>query len=394
MKKLLVLLLVAALLVSGLAFAEPGITKDKVLIGTFQALSGPVAYIGLSMRKGMDAYFNWVNANGGVYGRKIELLVADDQFNPAKTVVEVKRMVEQDKVFSIVGGLGTPGCLAVMKYLNDSKVPFVYQGSGALGLAVPPNKYIFSVQPNYYSVEGPIVAKYLARQLGYKRIGMVYRAADDGKEELAGFQSWLVSNRLEKLLVKAIPVNPNATSFDNEILELLGAGVDVVFLSMYGQQPPNFMIQAKQYGLDAKIVMSYPNSDIQVIQLSQGAAEGAQAMAWVWLGDADSVQFQRYLAIYQETFPQEIPNAYAAAGFIAGEVFTEGLRRAGQNPTREGLVQALETMSGWQGLISPIISYKPYSVGDNTCRVGLQAMYAMEVVNGLWEKVSDWIDSK
>jgi len=394
MKKLLVLLLVAALLVSGLAFAEPGITKDKVLIGTFQALSGPVAYIGLSMRKGMDAYFNWVNANGGVYGRKIELLVADDQFNPAKTVVEVKRMVEQDKVFSIVGGLGTPGCLAVMKYLNDSKVPFVYQGSGALGLAVPPNKYIFSVQPNYYSVEGPIVAKYLARNLGYKRIGMVYRAADDGKEELAGFQSWLVSNRLEKLLVKAIPVNPNATSFDNEILELLGAGVDVVFLSMYGQQPPNFMIQAKQYGLDAKIVMSYPNSDIQVIQLSQGAAEGAQAMAWVWLGDADSVQFQRYLAIYQETFPQEIPNAYAAAGFIAGEVFTEGLRRAGQNPTREGLVQALETMSGWQGLISPIISYKPYSVGDNTCRVGLQAMYAMEVVNGLWEKVSDWIDSK
>mgnify|MGYP002682217973 FL=1 len=394
MKKLLVLLLVAALLVSGLAFAEPGITKDKVLIGTFQALSGPVAYIGLSMRKGLDAYFNWVNANGGVFGRKIELLVADDQFNPAKTVVEVKRMVEQDKVFSIVGGLGTPGCLAVMKYLNDSKVPFVYQGSGALGLAVPPNKYIFSVQPNYYSVEGPIVAKYLARNLGYKRIGMVYRAADDGKEELAGFQSWLVSNRLEKLLVKAIPVNPNATSFDNEILELLGAGVDVVFLSMYGQQPPNFMIQAKQYGLDAKIVMSYPNSDIQVIQLSQGAAEGAQAMAWVWLGDADSEQFQRYLAIYQETFPQEIPNAYAAAGFIAGEVFTEGLRRAGQNPTREGLVQALETMSGWQGLISPIISYKPYSVGDNTCRVGLQAMYAMEVVNGLWEKVSDWIDSK
>ncbi|HPE41989.1 MAG TPA: ABC transporter substrate-binding protein [Thermotogota bacterium] len=394
MKKMLVLLLVAALLVSGLAFAEPGITKDKVLIGSFQALSGPVAYIGLSMRKGMDAYFNWVNANGGIFGRKIELLVADDQFNPAKTVVEVKRMVEQDKVFSIVGGLGTPGCLAVMQYLNDSQVPFVYQGSGALALAVPPNKYIFSVQPNYYSVEGPIVAKYLARNLGYKRIGIVYRAADDGKEELAGLQSWLVKNRLDKLLVKAIPVNPSATSFDNEILELLAANVDVVFLSMYGQQPPNFMIQAKQYGLDAKIVMSYPNSDIQVIQLSQGAAEGAQAMAWVWLGDADSEQFQRYLAIYQETFPGEVPNAYAAAGFIAGEVFTEGLRRAGETPTREGLVQALETMNGWQGLISPIISYKPFSIGDNTCRVGLQAMYAMEVVNGVWERVSDWIDSK
>jgi branched-chain amino acid transport system substrate-binding protein len=394
MRKALVLVLACCVLFSGFIFAEPGITKDKVLIGTFQALSGPVAYIGTSMRKGMDAYFNWVNANGGIYGRKIELLVADDQFNPAKTVVEVKRMVEQDKVFSIVGGLGTPGCLAVMKYLNDGKVPFVYQGSGALSLAVPPNRYIFSVQPNYYSVEGPIVAKYLSRTLGYKKIGVLYRAADDGKEELAGIQQWLVKNRLEKLLVKAIPVNPTATSFDNEILEFMAAGVDVVFVSAYGQQPPNFMIQAKQYGLDAKIIMSYPNSDIQVIQLSQGAAEGAQAMAWVWLGEADSEVFQKYVTIYQQTFPGEIPNAYAAAGFIAGEVFTEGLKRAGENPTREGLVAALESMNGWQGLISPIISYKPFNIGDNTCRVGLQAMYAMEVVNGVWTRVSEWIDSK
>lgn len=394
MKKILTLLFIGSLFLTGLLVAEPGITADKVVIGSFQALSGPIAFIGTPMRKGMDAYFNWVNSQGGVNGRKIELLVADDQFNPAKTVVEVKRMVEQDNVFSIVGGLGTPGCLAVMKYLNDSKVPFVYQGSGALGLSVPPNRYIFSVQPNYYSVEGPIVAKYLTRVLGYKKIGVVYRAADDGKEELQGIQKWLVTNRLDKILVKAIPVNPTATSFDNEILELIAADVDAIFLSMYGQQPPNFMKQAKQYGLTAKIFMSYPNADISVIQLSQGAAEGAQAMAWVWLGEAQSEAYQKYLSIYQMTFPNEIPNAYAAAGFIAGEVFTEGLRRAGVNPTRESLVSGLETMTGWQGLITPIISFKPFSIGDNTCRVGLQAMYGMEVKNGVFVKVSDWIDSK
>ncbi|HPE68313.1 MAG TPA: ABC transporter substrate-binding protein [Thermotogota bacterium] len=394
MKKFTIILICALTILGTLSFAENGITDDKVVIGSFQALSGPIAFIGVPMKKGMEAYFNWVNANGGVNGRQIELLVADDQFTPAKTVVEVKRLVEQDKVFSIVGGLGTPGCLAVMNYLNDNKVPFVYQGSGALQLAVPPKKYIFSVQPNYYSVEGPIVAKYLTKVENYKRIGLVYRAADDGKEEYKGMYRWLTLNGLDKRLVKAIPVNPNATSFDNEILELMAANVDVVFLSMYGQQPPNLLKQAEQYGLDAQFIMSYPNADINVIRLSEGAAEGAQAMAWVWLGEADSPQFLEYLSIYQQSFPEEIPNAYAAAGFIAGEVFTEALRRAGPNPTRESLIAGLETMNGWQGLITPIISYKPYSPADSTCRVGLQAMYVMTVENGEWVRSSDWILSE
>ncbi|HOJ94577.1 MAG TPA: ABC transporter substrate-binding protein, partial [Fervidobacterium nodosum] len=109
MRKLLSVLLFLGLFVS--IFAEVGVYNDKVVIGTFQALSGPYAVIGQEMTKGMKAYFNWVNNRGGVYGRKIELIVADDQLNPAKTVVEVKRLVEQDKVFAIVGGLGTYGCL-------------------------------------------------------------------------------------------------------------------------------------------------------------------------------------------------------------------------------------------------------------------------------------------
>jgi len=138
MRKLLSVLLFLGLFVS--IFAEVGVYNDKVVIGTFQALSGPYAVIGQEMTKGMKAYFNWVNNRGGVYGRKIELIVADDQLNPAKTVVEVKRLVEQDKVFAIVGGLGTYGCLAVIDYLEQNKVPFVYQGAGTSKLVVPPKK--------------------------------------------------------------------------------------------------------------------------------------------------------------------------------------------------------------------------------------------------------------
>lgn len=108
MKRLVSILVLLVLAVS--IFAEVGVYSNKVVIGSFQAMSGPYAVIGQEMTKGMKAYFNWINKRGGVYGRKIELIVADDQLNPAKTVVEVKRLVEQDKVFALVGGLGTYGC--------------------------------------------------------------------------------------------------------------------------------------------------------------------------------------------------------------------------------------------------------------------------------------------
>ncbi|MBC7123139.1 MAG: ABC transporter substrate-binding protein, partial [Pseudothermotoga sp.] len=169
MKKLLVVL---ALLVALFVFAEVGVYPDKVVVGTFQALSGPYAVIGQEMSKGMLAYFNWINKNNGVYGRKIELIIADDQLNPTKTVVEVKRLVESDKVFAIVGGLGTYGCLAVMDYLEQNKVPFVYQGAGTSLLVVPPKRYIFGVQPDY-TLEGQLIAKFFVENLKKKKIGVI-----------------------------------------------------------------------------------------------------------------------------------------------------------------------------------------------------------------------------
>ncbi|AKI96608.1 ABC transporter substrate-binding protein [Kosmotoga pacifica] len=388
MKKVLLAVLFLVVIATFI-FAENGVYPDKIVIGSFQALSGPVAPIGISMRKGMDAYFNWVNANGGINGRKIELIVADDAFNPSKTVVEVKRLVEQDKVFAIVGGLGTPGCLAVADYLNNSGVPFVYQGSGSSILAIPPKKYVFTVQPNY-TTEGQIMAKYLVEVLGKKRIGIVYRADDAGQEELNGLKRWLVEHGYSSALVAKLPVDVTRTTFDNEILKLMELNVDAVVLSMWIPQSPNFLKQAYEYGLDVLMLGNYVNPDPTVIALAGEASEGFQAMAWV-MGDITDENFQRYIQIYQETFKDEIPNAYAAAGFIAAEVFTEALRRAGEEPTRESLIKALEELNGWEGLITPAITYKPYDPNDKYCRVGIRQMYVMEVKDQVWTAITDWI---
>ena len=392
MKKLLIMFIVIAMLFSFsfAANAENGVTEDSVKIGSFQALSGPVAFIGVSMKKGMVAYFNWINENGGVNGRDVDLLVVDDQFQPSKTVVEVKRMVEQDNIFSIVGGLGTPGCLAVMDYLNEKGVPFVYQGSGSSKLSIPPKNYIFSVQPNYIT-EAKLVGKYLTEIVKKRRIGMIYRADEAGKEAFKSLRDWLAENGMEDRLSRAIAVEPDKTSFDNEIIKLMQSGADSVYLLTFLSQTANILKQSANYGFEPLFVGAYPNADLQILSLAGQAAQGFESMAWVDLGDPESEVYQKYISIFQETYPEEIPDAYAAAGFIAAEIFTEALERAGEDPTRAKLVKALEGMDSWQGLITPLITYSEFNPDNEMCRTGLQAMYVMKIQGEEFVKHEDWI---
>jgi len=124
MKKILIIALALALLAAGTVMAaEPGVTEKEILVGSFIAQSGPYAAIGVPYANGIKAYFNWINKNGGVNGRQIRFVIEDDQLNAANTTVAVKKLVEQDKVFALVGGLGTPGVVATYKYLETTRCP-------------------------------------------------------------------------------------------------------------------------------------------------------------------------------------------------------------------------------------------------------------------------------
>ncbi|KAF2956891.1 ABC transporter substrate-binding protein [Marinitoga sp. 38H-ov] len=386
MKKV-VLVVLSVIMMFGFVFAKDGVTDTEIKIGTFQAMSGPVAVIGQSVANGMNAYFNYVNENGGVYGRKINLIVADDQFNPAKTTVEVKRMIENDKVFALVGGLGTPGNLAVMDYVNEKRVPYVYQASGSSLLAIPPKKYIFPVQPNY-TLEGNIVMNYLVKTKRAKKIAIVYRNDDAGKEFLNSALETL-KDKYNMKPVETIAINPTANDFSTELTKLITKQPDAIAVMLFVPQSVNFVKQAKQYGLQKqKYVLTYSNSDISYILLGKKDVEGVEAMAWVNV-DFSKPELKPF-QIYQKYYNQ-MPNAYAIAGMIAAEVFVEGLQRAGKDLTREGLVKALESMNKWSGMLAHEITYKPYDTNDNTCRLGKQSMYVLRVRNGVWSQMTNWI---
>ncbi|AEH51321.1 ABC transporter substrate-binding protein [Pseudothermotoga thermarum] len=376
----------ALALIVALVFAEVGVYPDKIVVGTFQALSGPYAIIGQEMSKGMQAYFNWVNKNGGVYGRKIELIIADDQLNPAKTVVEVKRLVESDKVFAIVGGLGTYGCLAVMDYLEQNKVPFVYQGAGTSLLVVPPKRYIFGVQPDY-TLEGQLIAKFLVENLGKKRIAILYMSNDVGEEGRAA-----VKLRLEKYNMKPvleIGYNPAETDYSALAVRVLGANPDAIVIYGFITDTIRWIKTLRDYGVKSDIVSTYANADPSFITLGGKYVEGVYLTGWVPLATPDRPEFfrdyQRAVAIYQETFPDAVMSSYAVAGFIAAEVFVEGLLRAGPDLTREKLVEALETFKNWNGILAKDITWGPGQ------RRGKTTMYFMRIENGMFVAKTDLI---
>lgn len=362
---------------------SPGVTDREITIGTFQALSGSVAPIGIAMSHGMQAYFNVINEQGGIYGRKINLIIRDDQFDPAKTVLVTKRLVEQDHVFAIVGGLGTPGCLAVMNYLENKGVPFVYQGSGSSKFAFPPKKYIFSVQPNYLN-EGQIMVKFAVDDLKAEKIAVIYQDDDIGNEGLEGVKKGI--DRFGGKLVTSVGFPLTETDFTSYILKLQQAKPDVVIIYALLKPATAILKTAKSLGLDTKFITTYPNADPLFILLSGGAAENVYTASWADITNAKDPGVARFFAAMHKYYPKEKGIAYAVAGWIAAEVFTEALRRAGAPPTRERLIWALETFKHWNGDLAKDITY-----GKNE-RAGKYSMYFLQVKNGQFEKASPWID--
>ncbi|HNY68605.1 MAG TPA: ABC transporter substrate-binding protein [Bacillota bacterium] len=394
MKRILALLCVgilAVMMAVGVtAAAVPGITDNQVVVGAFQDQSGAAAVVGINMRKGMEAYFNWVNAQGGVNGRKIKFIVEDDGFQAARAIAATKKLVEQDKVFALVGTLGTPGVAATIDYIMEKQIPSIYQGSGISALAFPPKKYIFPVQPNFIS-EGRIVATYVVENLKMKRVAVACEQTDIGTEGLRGVREQLAMYKMEP--VEVVNFGAADVDFSSQILKLMRAKPDAVIIYSTLKPAAGFLKQAKVMGLDAQFLTTYVNADpIQMPALAGDACVGLIAPGWVPVlgNDVDSV---RYLEIYQATYPKEMPSAFAAAGFIAGEVFCEGLRRCGKNPTREGLIAAMESLRDWDGIMAKGISYTP------EFRSGKASMYFMRFAKpkfeeGSVEVISDWIKLK
>ena len=204
--------------------SEPGVSATSVTFGSHQPLTGPAAPGYSEIAPASQAFFNYLNAQGGINGRKIHLIYKDDEYNPAKTVTVVHQLVLQEKVFGIFEGLGTPTHTKVVGFLNSSKVPDMFVASGCPcwdnGTAQP---YTFGWQPNY-TIEGKILGQYIKQHFAGKKVGVFYQDDDFGAGGLTGIKYEVPASQI----VSAQPYQPGVTNVAPQISAIKAAGAQVL----------------------------------------------------------------------------------------------------------------------------------------------------------------------
>ena len=184
-------------LLPALACAQgtPGVFPDKIVIGQAAVFSGPAAQLGIQMRNGIKAYFDEVNAKGGVHGRELELITEDDRYEAAVAPQATKKLIEEHKVFALVGYVGTPTGVAHLPVVTQAKVPLVGMFTGAETLRVPMNRYVFHVRASYYDETEKIVEQVVS--LGGKKISVFFQADAYGEAGRKGTELALDKRKLK-----------------------------------------------------------------------------------------------------------------------------------------------------------------------------------------------------
>ena len=350
----------------------PGVTDTEVKVGGFAAQSGPVAPIGVSVRKGFEAYIKYVNDNGGVNGRKINIVkIVDEQFDAGKGLAASKELVESDKVFALAPVLGTPGVQASMDFWVEQKVPVVYPMTGIEQTAHPAKNNVFAVQPNNYD-EAKILTQYAIKDLGKKKIAVLWQNSDMGKQGLKGVKEQVQASGGQ--LVFDASHEAKAVDFATPVLNAKAQGAEAVIIYTTLAETAGILKEMAKQGLTAVPLTSYVNADpVNLPKLAGEAAVGLVTGGWVPVADPTNPDIKKFNEIYAKYNNGEQPNAYSTSGFIAAELLVKGLQDSGKDVTREKFIAALEALKNWNGIMAKDISYGP---GD---RRGSTAFYLNKV---------------
>jgi branched-chain amino acid transport system substrate-binding protein len=334
-------LLFVAALSSSACFAENGVTVDTVVLGQSVALTGPASALGIEMRNGAKVYFDYVNAKGGVHGRKIELITLDDGYEPARTVPNTKKLIEESKVFALFGYVGTPTSSAALPLFTEAKVPFFGAFTGAELLRQPFNRYIFNVRASYYDETEKIVEQLVST--GSKNIAVFYQDDAYGQAGLKGVE--LAMGRRNLKIATTGTVERNTVKVAQAVKGINAAQPDAVVMISAYKSCGEFIRQMKTQGSAAQFYnVSFVGSKALADELG---AEGtgvaiSQVVPFPW-GTAVPV-VREYQALMLRAGHKEFTFT-TVEGFLAAKVFVEGLRRAGRELTRERLIAALEKMN-------------------------------------------------
>jgi branched-chain amino acid transport system substrate-binding protein len=290
-----------------------------------------------------------VDAKGGVLGRKITYKYVDDGYEPQRTFLDVRQLVQQDGVFAIFNSLGTSNNAAIRGFLNQAGVPQLFVASGASTFGRDYKKYPWTIGfiPTY-SAEGKVYARYLLKNKRGAKIAVLYQDDDYGKELVSGLQTGLGPKK--SLIVKKVGYDPTASDVRSEVAQLKASNAKVFMIFAFGKFAVQAFITANQLGWHPQIVVNDVAAATSLMQLSPPkATEGAISIVFgkdpdapIWKRDKGLKLFRSIMSRYAGG---QTPNGYYAAGMAAAYTLVDTLKKAGKNLTRKSVMTAATHLS-------------------------------------------------
>lgn len=364
----------------------PGVTDTEILLGSSLALEGHASYLGTQTLRGFLSYFRDVNEHGGIHGRTIRVIAYDDSYDPPKCLANTQRLIVEDRVFALFSYVGTPTTVKILPLVEEARIPLLGMFTGANALRDPLSRYVINVRASYYEETGAAV-DHLVRDLGIRKTAVFYQYDAYGFDGLTGME--LALERYSLTPVARGSYIRGTLDVEEGLQRILASGAEAV--CMIGTYEPcaKFVRLAHQQGFNpVYYLVSFVGADelARRLEASEATVIMSQVVPPPEVHPSNNLPetVSEYVRLLKRHFPEDKPNFVGLEGFINAKVAVEGLLRAGRNLTREGFIDAIESISDFPLFPDTSLSFSP------TDHQGLDRVYFTRLQAGQFVLINDW----
>jgi len=384
MKMLSAITLAAAALATSVAGAQQqGVTKDEILIGSIQDLSGPLAGFGKQLRQGMLLAVEELNEQGSINGRKLKIVVEDSAYDPKKAVLAAQKLVNQDKIFMMIGHLGTAQNMAAMPVQFEKNVINFFPVTAAREMYEPFHKLKYAFAATYYDQMLNHLPR-VVKEKGAKKVCTIYQDDDFGLEVLKGGEDGLKT--IGMAFAEKTSFKRGATDFSSQVQKMQSSGCDFIVLGTIIRETIGTIGTARKMGYNPTFFGSSAAYTDLIHKLGGPAMNGLIAAMTVQNpyteGLSGPIQF--WANKYKTKFNED-PTVFSAYGYIAVNSFASAANKAGKNLTTDSFIKVMDTMS----YPADIFGSAPATF-TATKRLGSSATRVSQIVDGKWKVITEY----
>lgn len=342
---------------------DPGASDKEIVIGGIHPFSGPASAYG-TIGKAISAYFDKVNAEGGINGRKIKYIDLDDGYNPAKTVEQARKLVEQDEALIVFNPLGTPSNTAIQKYLNDKKVPQLFVATGATKWGEPKTfPWTMGWQPTYQA-EGRIYAEHILETKPNAKIAVLYQNDDYGKDYLKGFEDGL-GDKAKTMIVSKVSYEVTDPTVDSQIVTLKASGADTFFNITTPKFAAQAIKKAAEIGWKPTHYLNNVSASVGTVLTPAGLDNSTGLITTQYLKDPTDPQwandkgYKDWVEWMKKYHPTgNLSDAFNVYGYNVAQGLVQVLKQAGDNLTRENIMKQAASLDMTLPMLLPGVNVK------------------------------------